>query len=398
MDLREALTQDESPDARRTRAPHNEANFDPETGRVKDIGVSFKGIPATEEAHRAEIKRVMKLDIPEDREVVLTSTRWWGRTLEDGSMENVYCRFDIRDRVHVPDDVDPVALLRDLRRGARRSKAKPRTGEGALVVSWNDWQVGLIEGGGTPAFLERLDSAFDGITDRAKELERINRSFGHLVIIGGGDMIEGCAMRPNHAFELDLDRRDQIRVTTTGILEGLDRLAPRFQRVTVLVVGGNHGENRIDHKRTTRSDNDDCAVFEHAALAASRDARLSHVEFKIAQGEVAKTVEVAGWILGTTHGHAYGKTMSGSVEQKAYKWFSQQAAGRHPVGDSDVLVTHHFHHYAARDWGACQWVQTPALDGGSRWVTDMNGMYSDPGMMSFVMTPDKRMQDVQVIQ
>jgi hypothetical protein len=264
----------------------------------------------------------------------------------DGKMENSYCRYDITPRI---------TALKD------------------------------------------TESALQGTVERVEQLSRMGRSFGHLVIIGGGDLIENCAMRPNQAFELDLDRRSQIRVTTAGILEGLDRLAPRFAKVSVLVVGGNHGEHRINGKRTTREDNDDCAVFEHAALACSRDARLSHVNFHIAQGEPSKTLEVAGWVLGTTHGQVYGKGSGTGLDQKVKSWFSAQAAGRQPIGDADVLVTHHYHHLAVKDHGAWLWLQSPALDGGSQWYTDSSGMYSAPGMLTFVMTPESRMSDLQII-
>jgi hypothetical protein len=210
-------------------------------------------------------------------------------------------------------------------------------------------------------------------------------------------MIEGCAIFPNQAHEIDTDRRGQIRACTTFILDGVDRLAPLFARVTVLVVGGNHGENRIGGKRTTRHDNDDCAVFEHAATAAARDRRLQHVNFVIAQDEPAKTLDVHGHILATTHGQVYGRGAGGSVEQKALRWYSGQAAGHQPVGDANLLVTHHFHHHALRDWGACLWVQTPAMDGGSPFFTDYSGQASQPGMLSWVMSPEHRYVDPQIL-
>jgi hypothetical protein len=236
---------------------------------------------------------------------------------------------------------------------------------------------------------------FNAIEARITELRKSGRQLGSLVIIGGGDIVEGCTIFPNQSFEIDSDRRKQIRDAVTFILAGLDQLAPLFTSVTVLAVGGNHGENRIGGKRTTRHDNDDCAVFEHAALAASRDPKLAHVGFHIAQDEPAKTLKVGDWILGTTHGNAFRG--GGHVAAKAHRWFSGMAAGRHPVGDSDLLVTHHYHHYASQDWGACHWVQTPSMDGGSPFFTDAGGMYSAPGMLTWVMSPQSRFADPQIL-
>ena len=128
------------------------------------------------------------------------------------------------------------------------------------------------------------------------------------------------------------------------ILHGLDELAPLFAEVVVLVVGGNHGENRIDGNKVNRSDNDDCLVFENAAQAAARDDRLGPCpSFVIAQGEPAKTLDINGWVYATTHGQAFGKG-AGRPEQKAHNWYKGQAGGRFPAGDADVLVSHHYHH------------------------------------------------------
>lgn len=376
-----------APDARRPR--QYEPSVEYQAGEMSQVSISLREVPEDEAKWREEIQRVTGLSVPEHRKVELAQVRYWGNPQEP----NVYCRFLISDREDAAPAVDAVQILNDLSRSNAR---KTYTGSSTFCVSWNDWQVAKMEGGGTPALAARLDSAFDACVERARELRRIGRDLGSLVILGGGDIIEGCQIFPNQSYEIDSDRRTQIRNAVTFVLGGLDRLAPLFADVRVLVVGGNHGENRINGKRTTRHDNDDCAVFEHAALAAGRDDRLQHVKFYIAQDEPAKTLEVNGWILGTTHGHVFGRG-GGHVAQKAHKWYSGQAAGRFPVGDADLLVTHHYHHYAAQDWGACRWVQTPAMDGGSPHFSDGTGFAAGPGMLTWVMTDESRWSDAQVV-
>lgn len=363
-----------------------------EAGAPAEVTVQLDAIPEDEQQWRAAILERTGLEIPENRQVQLTQVRYWNTSPD---FECHYCRFVIVDRPDARPDVDAVALLKQLR--PRKQVRTAFTGDTTLAMTWCDWQTGKLAGGGTPALAERLDAAFDGALVRARELRKIGRDLGHCLIIGAGDMIEGCNIFPNQAHEVDTDRRGQIRNTVALGLEGLDRIAPLFDRVTVLVVGGNHGENRLNGARTTRHDNDDIAVFEHMAVAADRDPRLAHVNFLIAQDEQAKTVDVNGWIVGATHGHVFGKTANGSVEQKAWTWFRNQAAGRQPVGDADLLLTAHYHHYAARDWGACLWVQSPAMDGGSPFFTDFSGQASEPGMLTWVMSPEKRFVDAQVL-
>lgn len=297
-----------------------------------------------------------------------------------------------------PADVEPFDALAALK--ALRRDRKPRTpvydGGSTLGLSWNDWQAGKAEGGGTAALFERVDGQIEAATARARELRRISRDLGHLVVIGGGDILEGCTIYQNQPYNNDRDRRGQSNDAVTLALDGLDRLAPLFARITVLVVGGNHGENRVKGHLTTRYDNDDCLVFEHVARAASRDPRLQHVNFVIAQDEPAKTLDVHGWILATTHGQAFGRGM-GTPEVKAHNWYKGQAAGHMPAGDAHLLISHHYHHYAVRDWGACLWVQTPANDGGSPQHSDLTGESADPGMLSWVMTPERRYVDEAIL-
>jgi hypothetical protein len=55
------------------------------------------------------------------------------------------------------------------------------------------------------------------------------------------------------------------------------------------------------------------------------------------------------------------------------------------VGDADVLLTAHYHHYKVSQVGPRLWVQIPAMDGGSPWWRDRAGLESPTGIVSFVM-------------
>jgi hypothetical protein len=382
-----------APDARRERRAHPKGfepgwKFDPDSRELSEVSLVVTDVPENEAAWRKRIKEVTTFDIPEHREVILTDTRMWGNP----EAPNIYLKWIIRDRPDPVGAVDAVAILRSLRKNRRR--ATPIYNGGAtLNASWNDWQAHKNEGGGIEGLLDRFHSKLDATEERARELRTINRDLGELLIIGGGDMIEGCSIFPNQMHETGGDLRQQRRDVTAMILEGLDRLAPHFSRVTCLVVGGNHGENRVNGHRVNRHDNSDCEVFENAAVGAARDPRLSHVNFVIAKSEPAKTVDVHGWIVGTTHGHVYGKGVGVNAEVKARNWWRNQAAGRQPIGDADLFITHHFHHWQLRDWGSCLWVQTPALDGGSPFFTDFSGEYAKAGMLTWVTHPGSRFTD-----
>lgn len=303
-------------------------------------------------------------------------------------------RFKIEPAQQKHTEVDVAELMRGLR---RRTPPKRRwVGDSVFAVEWNDWQTGKAEGGGSDALAERLDDAFRGSLDRARWLRKGGYDLGRLLIVGNGDMVEGCTIFPNQQMHVDRDRRGQINLTTGLILHGLDMMAPLFDQVDVMVVKGNHGEHRINGRATSLSDNDDVAVFEHAARAADRDPRLEHVRFHIEGDESAMALDVGRWRVAATHGDVFGRG-KGPVSKKAWDWYSRKAAQRHPVGQSDLLVTAHFHHYAAQDFGSTLWVQGPAMDGGSGWFTDWSGQFAEPGMLTWAMTPESRFAEHAII-
>lgn len=295
-------------------------------------------------------------------------------------------------------EIDATEILAKLRAKTTWEGTRAE-GDGVFVVSLNDTQLGKAEGGGTPATLERVSRYLKMALARIAELRQLGRELGTLVIIGGGDIVEGCTIYPNQSYNIDLDRRGQINAAVAMILETIDTLAPNFSRVVVLAARGNHGENRINGNRTTLYDNDDTLVFEMAKQATDRDPALSHVEYVIAESEAGVYVDVAGWRLATTHGDVYGKGVPGATQdKKAQAWYKNQAMARNPIGQADVFITHHFHHDKMSDWGACLWRQTPALDGGSAWFEQTTGEYSLPGMLTFVMTPGSRYSDEAVLR
>jgi len=324
-------------------------------------------------------------------------SQYWSRDLNEMLWKHSYS-FAVKRRDSIKESIDPIQLLKEL---GIKSKPKVKlTGgeESTWVLDWADWQVCKSEGGGSLGFIERFDAALESALKRIAELRSIGRKLDELVIIGGGDMIEGCTIYPQQSFHIDGHRRDQIRLTVATILKGLHTLAPLFESVRVIVVPGNHGENRINGKRTAIGDNDDLLVFEMAQVALEHDPNMSHVGFEIAEDEVSLVSEIRGWNYGVTHGDVYGRGGGTGVRNKVFAWFKTMAANRHPVGSADVLVTHHFHHDALEDWGATLWVQNPTMDGGSAYFVEATGHKPKHGMNSWVVTPQDRFQDKQVLR
>ena len=289
-------------------------------------------------------------------------------------------RASIRTRSAV--SVDELELLCRPVRADRRKAPKRHAGPYALVVPIGDWQIGKDDGDGLEGTVARIQASFAAVLDRAMQLRAAGYAIGHLVLTSTGDLGEGCTgFYEQQTFGVELDRRDQNKVTRRLVRNLVMLLAPHFERVTVAAVGGNHGENRRrDKSFTSTNDNDDVAIFEAVAetLAIDPD-RYGHIEWLLPRGELSVSFKVGELIVGLAHGH---QAKSGDIGRW---WQAQSLAGR-PVADADLLLTGHFHHFVCREVTQGRWhVQVPAMDGGSEWYAESSGGSSTAGQVTFLL-------------
>ena len=289
--------------------------------------------------------------------------------------------------------------FRDEIKKHKPKKEKIVHGEGVFNVVLADWQVGKDEGGGSVATAKRVLEAIQAVLRRVEELKRLGRPISTLQIIWTGDSVEGClGFYEMQTFSVDLDRRGQVNTVRALLIEAIKAWAPHFEKVRLVAVGGNHGENRSAKGKafTTFADNDDLAIIDQVKDALSFNTEAyGHVQIITAPDHLSLTVNTAGWILGITHGHTARE--SGTAEQKMKRWLERMALGRQPIGDCDILVTGHYHHLRQADWGSVQWLQAPALDGGSEWFRMVRGESSIPGVLTFATYPEARVKDLQVL-
>jgi len=269
----------------------------------------------------------------------------------------------------------------------RRPLTAPNPGEGgdrSLVVALADWQVGKAGevGGGTPEFVERLLATYDRLLAHAKKMRKDHR-VETVYCIGLGDLIENCDGHYSaQTFNVDLDRREQVRLVRHLILELIEQLAKANFRTILGAVPGNHGENRRNGKAFTNVflDNDDLAVVEQVAeILAHNPERYNNVF--VPTGAIAEdhtmTLDVSGVRVGFAHGHQMRAN-------QASLWWAKQALGKQPIAQADLLVSGHYHHLTVSESSGRTHFQAPAMDGGSRWWTAMSGASAPSGMLTFL--------------
>lgn len=309
--------------------------------------------------------------------------RTWDATIASGEVRTMwYYRAGIRAKRTSTVDLDE--LIREIRRRRPRQPAEAvGTGELAYVTALSDWQLGKP---GTQTTVDRILEDIDSVADRLRELRRAKVPIGPMYALSLGDLIEGCRDHyPMQTFEVELDKRSQVRLARRLLVRAIQAWAPLIPRLVVAGVGGNHGEHRLEGRAfTSAADNADVEALETAAEVISAGA-FPNVSFVVPEGELALTLDVAGVIVGLAHGHKAAGRGGKSPQEKIREWWRGQAFGMQPVGDARILFTGHWHHLSILSDGGRTHIQVPSLETTSPSFTDSTGIVAPPATVTLLV-------------
>ena len=285
-------------------------------------------------------------------------------------------------------DFDYKNLLKEIK--AYKGQPQKITGNSSFVVCLSDWQMGKRDGDGTQGIVKRIEQMIPDVTARIKDLKKNGVDLANLYVFGLGDIVEGCdGFYPMQEFSVEYDLRRQKMIARRLLIKAIKTWAPLFKNVVVACVPGNHGENRKNGKAyTTFGDNFDVSLFDEAQEILSENPAFKKIKFIIPENDLWITLDVSGTIIGLAHGHQF-RTGGRYSHQKAVAWLSGQAFGMTDVGDSDILISGHFHHLFVVNEGKRTLMQCPSIDGGSEWFENMTGKTSYSGTLTFSITPEK---------
>ena len=285
-------------------------------------------------------------------------------------------------------DFDYKNLLKEIK--AYKGQPQKITGNSSFVVCLSDWQMGKRDGDGTQGIVKRIEQMIPDVTARIKDLKKNGVDLANLYVFGLGDIVEGCdGFYPMQEFSVEYDLRRQKMIARRLLIKAIKTWAPLFKNVVVACVPGNHGENRKNGKAfTSFGDNFDVSLFDEAQEILSENPAFKKIKFIIPENELWITLDISGTIVGLAHGHQF-RTGGRYSHQKAVAWLSGQAFGMTDVGDSDILISGHFHHLFVVNEGKRTLMQCPSVDGGSEWFENMTGKTSYSGTLTFSITPGK---------
>lgn len=270
-------------------------------------------------------------------------------------------------------------------------RERPPAGEEFFVVNLADWQIGCGDGDGTPGTIRRVLAMGADVERRIGALRGMGRKLGTLVVAGMGDLGEGvCGFYDQQAYTVDLNQRQQTVGVVNLLLRLLKRWAVLFDATIVTAAGGNHGEQRTARGQrggmTDDADNRDVLAFDLLQIAVAENPKLAErITFRIPEDELAVTIDLGGIAVAWTHGHLY------SNPQKAWPWWKDLAFGdgttnTYGLDQARVLNAGHFHHLVVKEPTAGRtFIQSPPMDGGSKFFADRFGGISAPGTVTYVV-------------
>ena len=347
-----------------------------------EVSLNLQSIPDDEQAYRDEIKRITKLELPDDRSVEIAQVRYWGMP----GQEQIYVRFTIADRPKPADAVDYPALLKIIRGNRRAAPRKTATGRTRVVVI-SDTQIGKVgAGGGKEEFLARIDDSLRQLDDVLKA-----EPCDDLLIVDPGDLIENDKNVQAQIATNDLSVPEQIELATVVLTDIVSALAARFASTRVVTVPSNHGQYRsfMGKGGAAGKPSDDFGLTVHKLAAhAFAFGKRDDVSWVIPETwRESLAIRVQDMVVGVVHGHQFNPGQAG-------KWWAGQTHGDQPTAAAHLLIHGHYHNASIGQSGAIagrpRWiVAADAMDAGSDWFQNISGEVSEPSVTTFTISGDR---------
>lgn len=297
----------------------------------------------------------------------------------------------VPDFVSALKDADFDKLQKMARAAGRGRPVTPKSTKTTAVIDMGDFQIGKVDvRGGTPELLERIEIAklaMVAYVRRHKPAE--------IILLDGGDMMEGFESAPGSDRTNDLSQVQQLRMMRRIVWDWIATFAKLTDDLKVVGVPSNHCRVRRG-KETMGSPGDDYGIENIIACSdiarANTTGAYDHVQFIVPEeyDEAVAFPLVGGKIFGAVHGHQYNSP------DKAGDWLAKMALGRRPIGYADIVFVHHFHQFKCWTVGDDRWIfMSPTNDSGSSWFSNNQGSESRPGVLA-VIIDETGWRDVEV--
>jgi len=213
--------------------------------------------------------------------------------------------------------------------------------KGAEVALWHltDWQGGKRTESYDSSVMRDRVLRFCDKAAAITEIQRADHPVDELVIMLGGDMIEGLFNFPTQSWEVDSSIFGQYVTVSRVLVEVVQHALHEYSTVRVIGEWGNHG--RIGSKRDNvpRADNIDRMCYELARQLLAGDSR---VRWDDSPADIQR-IEIGNYRALLIHGDEVGRNGFASpstIVQHVNRWRS----GAYPWEFRDVFIGHYHTH------------------------------------------------------
>ncbi len=284
---------------------------------------------------------------------------------------------------------DDIQEIRANIRAFKPSKGTSKTvsqDPSTFVVLWADWQIAKSASGGVKATVKRVLDSFEKTTKRVQELQKTGRNIEQIAFVNMGDPVEGCdGHYASQLFSVEQTQRQQLLTALDLWTTGVTTLSGLAERTKFISTLSNHGEWQRRGGRNITTDSDSADGFLADTLKRILDGYDVVDDWHIPHDQMTMQVNLSGIEVAFTHGH--------KISGKELEWLRAQSLRllRDNGAEPRIWFTAHKHHIKVDDFGAFTRFQCPSLDtdgstsGGSKWFTDISGIWSSPGTMTLLV-------------
>lgn len=278
---------------------------------------------------------------------------------------------------------------RERLRGYKLPQRIPGSGLGpevAAVLNLADMQLHKPDGDGLTGTMDRLTAGLENFQHYVDRQRSTGRNINEVVIVNNGDPFEGIAGNyANQRHTVKAGLRQQMN-TVLDVWEMYAReLYPQFDKGQFVSVHCNHTAfgRQGGTKDSITGDEDTGSAFLAEALQRILRGRreFNHVQFTIPHDEMNVYTYIAGVPVGFNHGHK----IPGNGADGFEKWLNGQVRGSRQAHAARVWITAHKHSLQFFDIGSAQVFQCPSCDGGSKWLRDISGKFSQTGILALLI-------------
>lgn len=257
----------------------------------------------------------------------------------------------------------------------------------AEVALWHltDWQGAKVTNSYNSKIMRERVMRFCEKAVRISDIQRADHPVNDVVIMFGGDMIEGLFNFPGQAFEIDATIFEQYVNVSRLVVDVVRYALTHYQKVTVIPEWGNHG--RIGSKRDNvpRSDNFDRMCYELARQLLQGEKRLVWQECP----EDIQRVSIGNYRALLIHGDEVGRNGFASpmtIVNHANRWRS----GAYDWEFRDLYIGHYHTH---AEWpmanGQGSVYQTGSTESDNRYAGVMLAASATPSQRLHFIDPAK---------